>query len=139
MLRLSLKFFILYSFVGFGFWSLLGPNDLESAICIGNILLYFFLGFLYTYACIKNASSCDCFQSPLLKRRHCITSEKDLRNICISPIISLNNNTSRYLHYKIVCETEFFFLQIYIFLGCSMYIFFRLILISPWVKVLDIS
>lgn len=136
MLRLPLKFFILYSFVGFRFWSLLGPNGLEYAICIGNIL---FLGFLYTYACIKKCIVVRLFSKPPIKKTALYYFWEDLRNICISPIISLNNNTSRYLHYKIVCETEFFFSpDIYIFLGCSMYIFFRLI-ISPWVKVLDIS
>lgn len=97
MLRLLSKFFIIYSFVSFGFGSHLGPNDLECSICIGNILC---LGLLYTYVYI---TKCIVLQLFSLKKTALYYFWKKLKYICISPMhmISLKNNTSGYLHYNI--------------------------------------
>lgn len=80
MFKLLSKFFIIYSFVSFGFGSHLRPNDLEFSICIGNILC---LGLLYTYVYI---TKCIVLQLFSLKKTALYYFWKKLKNICIRPM-----------------------------------------------------
>lgn len=97
MFRLLSKFFIIYSFVSFGFGSHLRPNDLEFSICIGNILC---VGLLYTYVYI---TKCIILQLFSLKKTALYYFWKKFEKYLhqTHAYDYFKNKTSGYLHYNI--------------------------------------